>query len=96
MVRIKKTFYIFSFLVLGVLLSLIVHAGLEYSMLELIVSESGIRWFSWETWLMVHAIGSITLVLAGMIFGIHQGLYWWNKLYDKKGHVRGQKHWWRR
>lgn len=80
----KKHFYIVCFTLLGVLLSFLVHAGIEIPAINLLISDFD-RWslgFSWNDWYTIHAVLSAVLLLAGAAFGFYQGMYWWRKLYE--------------
>jgi len=85
-VKMKKIIYIFSFTILGILLSFLVHAGIEILYLNLLISDfqNYSLGFSWAEWYMIHHVGSIVLFFGGVLFGLWQGKYWWVKLYESK------------
>jgi hypothetical protein len=38
----------------------------------------------WGQWFLVHHVGAVILLIAGVLFGLWQGQYWWNVVYVKK------------
>lgn len=95
----KRGVYIGAFIVLGVLLQQLVHAGLEVVVIRLLVSDFeryGLG-LSWEAWYVVHAVGSIVLLIGGIAFGWWQGLYWWPRMYRHSANnisaVKRKKRW---
>ena len=85
----KRTFYIFCFTLLGLLISFLLHAILEMTFLGWVGKiRSGIPpGGSWEIWEAIHNQGSIVLSLLGLALGCHQGFYWWRRIYGR--HYRG-------
>ena len=86
----KRIFYTFCFIILGILVSFLVHAAIEISMIGLLLSDFdryglGLRW---EQWYLVHHIGAMILFVCGTVLGYWQGLHWWNILYDAEGERR--------
>ena len=84
----KKIVYISAFVFLGILTSFLIHAAVEITIIKLIVSNLdrwGI-WLSWGSWLLIHYIGSIVLLLLGIFFGYKQGKHWWRVIYVEKSH----------
>ena len=72
----KKSFYIFCFMVLGFLLQFWVHAVIEMYVLDRV---------SWDQWHPFwHTIVGGTLLVLGLGFGLHQGFHWWDQIYVKK------------
>lgn len=83
---VKRYVYIALFLVLGVLVQFMLHALIEIWYIGLLVSNFG-RYglgFTWHEWVMAHHIGSDILLVAGIIVGIQQGRYWWQRIYTVK------------
>lgn len=79
----KRTVYLISFTILGLLLATIVHAIIEIPVINLLVSDFD-RYslgLTWEQWFMIHHAGTVTLWLAGVLFGYWQGKYWWTVIY---------------
>ena len=82
----KRTIYITSFTLLGILLSTIVHAGVEIPVINLLVADFD-RYslgLTWAQWFWVHHVGSVILGVAGALFGFWQGRYWWRVIYVEK------------
>ena len=83
---IKKIIYILCFIVLGVLVSFLVHAAIEIPIINLLVSDFdryGLG-LSWAQWQMIHDVGTVVLLILGMIVGYMQGRYWWQMIYVQK------------
>jgi Sec-independent protein secretion pathway component TatC len=79
----KRTIYITSFTLLGILLSTIVHAAIEIPVINLLVADFD-RYslvLSWGQWFLVHHVGTVILWVAGVAFGYWQGKYWWQVIY---------------
>ena len=87
----KKYLYIFLFITLGIITSFLAHAILEISIIYLLTlnfTRYGLG-LNWQTWFIIHRIGAIILLLAGVGFGFQQGAYWWKYVYaDKKYSTR--------
>lgn len=82
----KKAIYIFATMVLGVLLSFLLHAAIEITTINLLMKDFakyGLG-LSWPTWLMIHSIGTAILLLAGVVFGYFIGQRWWKYVYVEK------------
>ena len=82
----KKFIYIFLFIILGILLSTILHAAIEIPVIYLLVSNFekyslGLRWADWY---LVHHIGTAILLLGGIILGAFLGFKFWKKIYEKE------------
>ena len=91
----KRYFYIFSFIVLGVLLQQAIHAIFEIWYIGLLVnnfSTYGLG-LSWDTWFTIHHVYSIVLLIAGIVWGYWMGKYFWPKLYDNNGKVKYPRPW---
>lgn len=82
----KKIIYIISFTFLGLLLQILVHAGIEILYIKMLGKDFDkySLGLSWNQLVTVHYIGSILLVIAGILFGFWQGKYWWKRLYENK------------
>jgi hypothetical protein len=75
----KKVLYIFLFIVLTSLLSLLVHVALEWPILLAITSNfdtygNSLVWQNWDT---VHAVGGTVLWVLGLMGGIFGGFRYW-------------------
>ncbi len=91
----KRYFYIFSFVVLGIILQQIIHTVLEIWYINLLLGnfdKYGFGW-TWSTWFTIHKVYTVVLFLAGAGWGYWMGRYFWPKLYDEQGKVRYPKPW---
>ena len=81
----KKYFYIASFTFLGLLFQQVVHGVLEVSYINLLVKDFETYSFglSWDAWYIIHAVGTVVLLLIGVGVGLWQGLYWQKRLYGQ-------------
>jgi len=91
----KKSFYIFCFVVLGVILQQIVHTVLEIWYIKLLINNFNKYGFglSWDSWFLIHHIYTGVFLAIGILSGYLSGKYWWPKLYDLNGKVRYPKPW---
>jgi hypothetical protein len=81
----KKYIYIAAFVVLGVLVSTLIHAFAEIAIIKLLISDYE-KWhfgLTFDTWLTIHAIGAGALLILGLAVGYRQGVYWWGVMYEK-------------
>jgi len=88
----KKTIYIILAAILGFVLNFIVHGAIEIPVLYLFQKDFekyGLG-LDWQIWVLIHHVGSVTLVITGIIFGIWLGFRWYVILYDNKGNLRKQ------
>lgn len=84
----KKSFYIFCFIVLGVILQQIIHTVVEIWYIKLLIGnfeKYGFGW-SWDTWFMIHHIGGALLFIAGAFWGYIMGRKCWVWVYVEKRH----------
>lgn len=82
----RRLFYIFSFMVLGLLLGTLAHAGLEIPALALVTNDFE-RYgdsFFWRHWGLIHGWGGIVLWAIGLILGFVAGRKFWQILYVEK------------
>ncbi len=79
----KKTVYIFSCIILFVLLSILAHAAIEIPAINLLTADFAFYGLglSWQTWFTIHSIGTILLLLAGVAAGYFVGQRWWRYIY---------------
>lgn len=80
----KRKIYIAFFILLGLLLQFLVHAVIEIWYINLLLenfSKYGLG-FSWDAWLAIHHLFSVTLVMAGATWGFYEGGLWWHRLYE--------------
>lgn len=83
--QVKKQVYIGAWIVLGILLSTIIHAGLEIFYINLLVSNFKKYSFglSWDQLVLTHHILSVALLLMGIVFGFLSGKLFWRKIYKQ-------------
>lgn len=67
--------FMVGWIVLGVLVSFILHAAIEYPLLMLIINNYDYyaNSYLWQNWETLHAIGTATLLLLGIVIGIWGG-----------------------
>ena len=82
----KKAFYIFAFMVLAFMTSMLVHAGLEIPALFIISSDYAAYGdsFVWRYWWLFHGVGGKALSIGGVILGYSLGQKFWRILYVEK------------
>ena len=82
----KKTIYIILATFLGIIISFLFHAGIEYWYLSstdaAIISWSNNGSCALPIWLQV------LLLVAGIVGGIVMGFWWWKIVYVQKRHWR--------
>ncbi len=86
----KKNVYIFLSVILGFLLSVIIHAAIEIPLLLLFIRDFekyGLG-LGWDFWMTLHAIMTPLLAIAGIIFGYLIGKKWWHIIYIKKRRLK--------
>ena len=88
----RRAFYVFCAMVLGFLLQLLVHAGVEIFYINLLLSDfhGWSHGLSWEALWRIHNILSALLAVVGIWFGYWLGVPWWRVIYIEK------RYWWRR
>ena len=82
----KRIVYIAAFVLLGLLLSTLLHAAIEMPTLWLItgnIEKYGQSWV-WQNWQLVHGVGSAILWLLGATLGFLLGRRYWHILYIEK------------
>ena len=82
----KKITYISLFVLLGIIVSFLIHAIIEIVVIDLLLDDFdkfGFG-FDWSQWFLFHSIGSIFLFVLGALFGYAQGRYWWRVIYVQK------------
>ncbi len=91
----KKYFYIFCFIVLGLILQQILHTVVEMWYIGLLLKDFKTFGFglSWDMWFAIHHVLTVALILAGAWWGYVMGKYFWPKLYDENGKVRYPRSW---
>ena len=84
----KRRIYIFFSIILGVLLFLILHAGIEIWYVGLLVSNFD-RYslgLSWDMWYTIHHVWAGFMSIIGAVFGYMFGVRWWRIVYIEKRH----------
>ncbi len=82
----KRNVYIFLSIILGFLLSIIIHAAIEIPLLILFMNDFeryGLG-FGWNFWIGVHHVMAVLLALAGIGGGYLLGKKWWYIIYIEK------------
>lgn len=82
----KKQIYIFLSIILGVLISFLIHGILEIFVIFLLTINFRIfgLGLSWENWFFIHASATFFLLAAGIIGGYFLGRKWWRIIYVEK------------
>ena len=82
----KKEIYILLFIVLGILLGCILHAVIEISYINLLLVdyEKYSMNLNFSQLYTIHMIGTLVIILSGIVFGFFQGKFWWRKIYIEK------------
>lgn len=90
----KKFIYTGFFILLGLLLQFLVHAGIEMFYIGRLLSDFDTYGFglSWETWELIHDATSYLLIAIGIWAGYQQAKKWYPRLYDKEGNLRTKRH----
>ena len=82
----KKFIYILAFITLGILISFLIHAVIEISVIALLLknfSRYGLG-LSWGEWVVIDHVGSVALLFLGIIIGFKQGRKWWQIIYVER------------
>lgn len=82
----KKTFYITMCALLGLLVSLTVHALLEIPVIYLMITDLDKRslGLSWNQLMTIHWVYTAVLLLIGLIVGLKLGFKWWQYIYVER------------
>ena len=88
MISVKRKFYLFCMVILGILLSTIAHVLIETWYIALLIGDFGTYGlgFSWESWFIIHHIATVVLLVLGILFGYWLGVRWWQIVYVEKRH----------
>jgi hypothetical protein len=78
----KKIIYLISWVVLGVLLSFLAHAFIEFKYLSW--ADENNRVVVWYGGCALHPVLRVGLFMAGVLFGFWQGKFWWQKIYIER------------
>jgi|AntRauTorckE6833_2_1112554.scaffolds.fasta_scaffold06232_6 uncharacterized membrane protein len=82
----KRYIYTGLFVLLGIIISFLVHASLELAIIELLLRDFT-RWglgLSWDTWFAIHHVCTVILLVVFVALCLQQGRYWWERVYEKK------------
>ena len=84
-IHMKKGLYIVLFTIFTLLLSLLVHAALEWPTLWVITNnfDAYSDSFVWQHWGSIHALGGTLLWVIGLVGGIYGGFRYWRIHYTK-------------
>lgn len=82
----KKAIYLTASLVLGLLLSLIIHALSEINYLHWALSNN--REITFYGGCALHPVLQAALWIAGAVGGFMMGSYWWKKVYVERVWVK--------
>lgn len=90
----KKRIYTGFFILLGLLFQFLVHAGIEIFYINRLLADYGTYGLglSWETWELIHAIGTVLFLFLGIIFGYLAARHWYPRLYTEQGALRTKRH----
>ncbi len=90
----KRNIYIFFAMILGVLLSTIVHAVVEAWYIGLLLGDFGTYGLglSWESWFIIHHVATAVLLVFGVLLGYWFGVRWWQIVYIEHRHWLKKKH----
>ncbi|MFH0852198.1 MAG: prepilin-type N-terminal cleavage/methylation domain-containing protein [bacterium] len=82
----KKIVYIFFCVILGGLLSFILHGLIEIFVIVLLSNNFATYGLglSWSDWFFIHTLGTIVLLAAGILGGYFLGQRWWQIIYVQK------------
>ena len=82
----KKYFYILAFMLLGFLVSLLVHALVEIPTLAIITADPDAmaNSFVWKNWWLFHGLGGRVLLVGFILLGWFLGCRFWQILYVEK------------
>lgn len=80
--RVKHVLYLLACTVLGVVVSYLVHAGIEAAYLAW--ADSGELTVFWYGGCALHPAMQIGLVVLGALGGFFLGRFWWRKVYIER------------
>lgn len=82
----KKILYIFLWVILGLMFSIIIHAMIEIPIIYILISDfkKYSLGLSWADWYLIHHVGTAILTILGIFGGAWLGFIAWDKLYEKK------------
>ena len=82
----KRGIYISLTIVLGILLSFLMHAAVEIPIINLLVDDFDTYslGLTWDQWFLAHHIFSYVLLVLGIYVGWRLGRRWWHLVYVKR------------
>lgn len=88
----KRIIYVALFTLLGIMVSFLIHAGIEIPVIFLLLKDFD-RYslgLTWDQWYMIHHVGAIFLFVLGVVGGFLQGRHWWEIIYVQKKYRHGK------
>jgi hypothetical protein len=81
----KRSLYLFLCVLLGVLISTIVHGVIEKTYITLLLTDYDTWSFglTWDLWSTIHNVITVLLLIVGAVGGLFVGKRWWNIVYRK-------------
>lgn len=85
----KRAIYIIEFILFGLFVAVIIHAGAEILLINLLTSDfdSYNLGLSWELWFLIPKITFVVFILIGVFIGYKKGKYWWQRVYENSPHI---------
>lgn len=89
----KQMFYIFACGFLGLIVSTLMHAGIEMVAIQIIFGHPEMYFNTvwWQKWEVIHAYGSGALWVMGFVTGLYLGHKWWVPYGSKPGFYHWSK-----
>lgn len=81
----KRYIYIVLFVLLGLLVSTLVHVAIEWPLLQLVINdyEQYGQSYWWRNWELLHGTGGVVIWLLGIGVGYWCGVRYWRVLYEE-------------
>lgn len=69
----------------------VIHAVIEIWYIRLLLEDFETYGFGlfWQTWFIIHHVGTAVFLVGGIALGFWQGEYWWARLYYEDGRRKG-------
>lgn len=79
----KKNLYLLLCVLLGVLVTTVLHGVAENIYIELLIRDFETWSFglTWKHWYTIHTLTTVLLLLVGVVGGWFVGLQWWKRVY---------------
>lgn len=86
----KKSFYIFSFTILGFIIGMLVQLVFEWFYLDLLFKNFQKYSFglNWNELIQFHYLFAVAMVAGCTLWGLAAGKYWWRQIYVLKNRRR--------